>query len=495
MNKRYLRLLAQLLIFSFFIIENGYSQQIIQQDDSMERPININGVFPNLTILGTSDKDRSESGIGALIPWADKLWMIGYVAHIKGSGLGLFEINENMTMKKNPQSVTGTFANRMVHNASEQAIIGPHFIDKYGEVRTCNELSKHRLAATMEHLLDPKNKVYFLTMEGLFFECDVNTLEVVQLFDLYKELDIPKTGYVHFKDGYTGNGRVVVANNSYDERDFLKESFAGRLAEWDGKNEKWTILEKTAFIGIGGKNSAQYKGKSIYGNPIFATGWDKKSVILKCYNDRTKEWKRYRLPKGSHSFDHAWNTEWMRIREVQTERFIMDAHGIFYELPMMTYGGNVWGIKPISYHLRIVPDFCFWRGMFVMAGDQTDHGVGQPQSGLLFQNIDDLWSYGKPSGWGAVWENDSVKSGEISDPFLMTGFDKKVVHLKNNGESVVEFTIEIDFLGNGEWNIFKTIEVKAHEYSYFTFPDGYDAHWVRLKVNNSSIVTGQFSYN
>ena len=100
----------------------------------------------------------------------------------------------------------------------------------------------------------------------------------------------------------------------------------------------------------------------------------------------------------------------MRIREVQTERFIMDAHGLFYELPMMTYGGNVWGIKPISYHLRIVPDFVFWRGMLVLAGDQTDHGVGQPQSGLLFQNIDDLWNYGKPTGWGAVWQDDDVEA-------------------------------------------------------------------------------------
>lgn len=268
--------------------------------------------------MGTSDKDRSESGIGALIPWADKLWMIGYVAHIQGSGIGLYEISDNMTMVKRPESITGTFANRMIHNPSEQAIIGPYFIDKLGNVRTCKELSKHRLAATMEHLTDPENKVYFLTMEGLFFECDVHTLEVTLLFDLVKELDIPKTGYVHFKDGFTGNGRVVVANNSYDERDFLGESFAGRLAEWDGKSNKWTILEKTAFIGIGGKNSYVFNGKTIYGNPIFATGWDNKSVILKCYNDRSQKWQRYRLPKGSHSFDHAWNTEWMRIREAQS---------------------------------------------------------------------------------------------------------------------------------------------------------------------------------
>ncbi len=488
------RILLRAIIF-ILIPATQLLSQTDNQQESNRNPQNINGVFPNLTIMGSSDKERSESGIGALIPWADKLWMIGYVAHIHGSGLGLYEISDDMTMKKHPQSVTGTFANRMVHNPSEQAIIGPHFIDKNGNVRTCSELSKHRLAATMVHLTDPANKVYFLTMEGLFFECDVHTLKATKLFNLKDELNIPTTGYVHFKDGHTGNGRVVVANNSYDERDFLGESFAGRLAEWDGKSNKWTILENTAFIGVGGKNSGIYKGKSIYGNPIFATGWDKKSVILKCYNDRTKAWKRYRLPKGSHSFDHAWNTEWMRIREAQTERFIMDAFGIFYELPMMTYGGFVWGIKPISYHLRIVPDFCFWRGMFVMAGDQTDHGVGQPQSGLLFQNIDDLWNYGKPRGWGAVWQNDTVSAGDLSDPFLMTGFDKKVLHLKNEGDNDVQITIEIDFLGNETWEQYKTISLKSKSYTHYIFPDGYSAHWVRLKVDGETVVTAQFIYN
>jgi len=104
----------------------------------------------------------------------------------------------------------------------------------------------------------------------------------------------------------------------------------------------------------------------------------------------------------------------------------------------------------------------------------------------------ELW---KTCGMGAVWLNDSVKSGEISDPFLMTGFDKKTIHLNNNGENMVEFKIEIDFLGDGEWNTFKTIKVNAHEYSFYTFPNGYNAHWVRLIVDKSSIVTGQFMYN
>lgn len=485
---------TSLLFFAlFFLFINVFSQK--SDANLSNQVININGVFPNLTVLGASDKDRSESGIGALIPWADKLWMIGYVAHIQGSRIGLYEISDDMTMKQHSESVTGTFANRMIHNPSEQAIIGPHFIDKHGNVRTSKELSRHRLAAIMEHLTDPENKVYFLTMEGMFFECDVNTLQHKLLFDLITELEIPKTAWVHFKDGHTGNGRVVVGNNSYDEKDFTGESFAGRLAEWDGKSNKWTILERTAFIGVGGKNSMIHEGKSIYGNPIFATGWDKKSVILKSFNDRSGVWKTYRLPKGSQSFDHAWNTEWMRIREVQTERFIMDIHGIFYELPMMTYGGYVWGIKPIAYHLRLVPDFCFWRGMFVMAGDQTDHGVGQPQSGLLFQNIDDLWKYGKPTGWGSLWQDEKVKANAASDPYLMTGFDKKMIHFINKGNTEVEFTIEVDVLGSENWLTYRTVKVKSNGYEDFQFPDGYSAHWVRVKLNKESEVTVSLFYN
>ena len=74
----------------------------------------------------------------------------------------------------------------------------------------------------------------------------------------------------------------------------------------------------------------------------------------------------------------------MRIREAQTERYLMDAFGIFYDLPPLVYGGQVWGIRPIANHLRICPDFVYLRGLLVLAGDQTDNAVGQPQSGFWF---------------------------------------------------------------------------------------------------------------
>ena len=63
------------------------------------------------------------------------------------------------------------------------------------------------------------------------------------LFDLNKELGgLPGEGYTHFKAAYTAFGKVIVANNSYDERDFLGKERTGRLAEWDGK--AWTVLEE-----------------------------------------------------------------------------------------------------------------------------------------------------------------------------------------------------------------------------------------------------------
>jgi len=450
-------------------------------------PIQINGVFPNLTVMSKGIGSDTEAGIGALIPWAEKLWAVGYVAHIRGEGLGLYEISEDMTMRRHPAAVTGTFANRMVHWPSGQAFIGPHAIGAEGNVRTIESLRKYRLTATVSHLTEPKSKVYFLGMEGRFWEVDVRTLESKLLFDLVKELEI-KDATAHFKGAYSANGRVVVANNTYDEKEFLGQRDAGRLAEWDGK--KWTIIERNPFVGVGGSAS----GDSYGGHTIYATGWTKSSVVLRVFVKG--KWHRYLLPKASHTWDHAWNTEWMRIRHAVTERLLMDVHGMFYELPALSYGGKIWGIRPICSHLRVVPDFCHWRGMFVMASDQIDHDQGQPQSGLWFGNIDDLWSMGKPAGWGGPWWEAPVKAGTVSDPFLMTGFDKKVLHLAHDSDRIINFKIEVDFLGNGTWKVYHTIPVSSGSgYVHHEFEDGFSAHWVRVTVDRDCNVTVYFMYN
>ncbi len=237
-------------------------------------PVQVNGVFPNLTMMAKGVGSDSEAGIGALIPWAEKLWAVGYVAHIRGEGLGLYEISDDMTMRRHPAAVTGTFANRMAHWPSGQAFIGPHAIDAEGNVRTIESLRKYRLTATVSHLTDPKNKVYILGMEGRFWELDVKTLESKLLFNLVKELEI-RPAKEHFKGAYSGAGRVVVANNTYDEKEHLGQRDAGRLAEWDGK--KWTIIERNPFVEVHGSAS----GDSYGGHTIYATGWTKSSVVLR----------------------------------------------------------------------------------------------------------------------------------------------------------------------------------------------------------------------
>lgn len=466
---------------------------VAAQDPARPQPLRIGNVLPQATVFAPGLGSDSETGIGALIPWADRLWAIGYVAHVRGEGIGLYSMGEDLVLEKHAASVTGTFANRLVHWESGQVFIGPHAIAADGTVRTIEALAKQRLTATARHLVDPKGKVYFLTMEGLLFEVEVTTLVATQLADLTSVLELPKGAQPHFKGAFCAQGRVVVANNTYEEPEYLGTRAAGRLAEWDGTS--WRILEWNPFVEVSGKQNPRAGAR--YGNTLHALGWDRASVILRVLHDG--RWLRYRLPKGSLAFDHTWNTEWMRIREVQTERYLMDAFGTFYELPSMIYGGHLAGLRPIANHLRICPDLVTWRGLLVLAGDQTDNAVGQPQSGLWFGHLDELWSWGKPSGSGAVWWKERVAQGAVSDPFLMNGFENKVVHLAARTESgepaPAEFVLEVDFLGDGEWHEYARLRVPPSGYAHHEFERGFAAQWIRVRAATACIATVSFVYS
>jgi hypothetical protein len=448
----------------------------------------ISGVVPRLAVKA-DHIPRSETGIGALMPWADRLWMITYVAHTRrtGGGTGLFSIDDDLEITKHPASVVGTYANRLVHKESNQLFIGPHVIDVEGNVKTIDALVDVRLTATARHLTDEAGKVYVLGMEGEFFEVDVHTLEVTQLYNLLDELDVHD--YPHFKDMYTRHGRVVVVNNSYYDKDFLAGHSDGRLAEWDGTT--WNVLARTQFNTIGSANGM--------GPGLYAVGQDRASALFHVYLPDTG-WKVYRLPKSTHTQDHAFTTEWPRIREVESERLLMDASGMFYELPSLTYANAVWGIRPIASHLRVVGDFCSWNGLLVMAGDQTtpigdaNPVAGQPQANLWFGKTDDLWQWGKPQGWGGPWWETSVEAGVPSDPYLMTGFGHKCVHLSHDADADVQFDLEVDFMGTGAFRRYRTITVEAGGYEAFVFPTGFSAHWIRIVPSAACEATAQLVY-
>jgi hypothetical protein len=51
-------------------------------------------------------------------------------------------------------------------------------------------------------------------------------------------------------------------------------------------------------------------------------------------------------------------------------------------------------VKPVCQHLRIIPDYCAFRGLLALGGNQTSPNndnnavVGQPQSGIWFGKTD-----------------------------------------------------------------------------------------------------------
>ena len=458
----------------------------------MQPLLSFSGVVPSLAQTADFGPPRSEIGVGCLMPWCGRLYVLNYVSHRRatGTGSGLRVIDANFSMTRHEVAVDGTYANRYVHTPSSQLIIGPHLIDTEHRVRTVEALVDVRLCGTATHLTDPDRLVYLLGMEGELFELDVHTLEIRLLFDLTRTLGTSGEGSCHFKDCYTGCGRLVVVNNDYHEPDFLGERAEGTLAEFDGA--AWRVIERKPFVAV--------NGLGYYGKTIFATGWDRASAILKVFTEADATWRTYRLPKASHCWDHKWQTEWPRIRAVEHERLLMDHHGMFYELSPWAYGNRVWGIRPISTHLWVHGDFCSWKGLLVIGADNASHESGgnvqsaEPQSGLWFGRTDDLWKLGKPKGWGGPWWEDPVRGGLPSEPFLMTGFEKKVLHLSHDAGHAVRFDVEVDFLGSGAWKRYQAVEVPATGYVPLVFPDGFSAHWVRVTASADCRASAQFHY-
>jgi hypothetical protein len=454
--------------------------------------LSFSGVVPSLAQVADFGPPRSEIGPGCLMPWQGKLYVLNYVSHRRhsGTGAGLRVIEPDFSMSVHPAAVDGTYANRFVHHPNNQLIIGPHVIDDQHRVRTVERLVDVRVCGTARHLEQPERLVYMLGMEGELFELDVRTLDCEQIADLTAELQTPGEFGCHFKDCYTGAGRLVVANNDYAEADFLGRQSEGTLAEFDGRS--WTVLERKPFVAVNGLDGC--------GQTMFATGWDRASAILKVFTYGDGQWRTYRLPKASHTFDHKWSTEWPRIRSVEHERLLLDCHGLFYELPVWAYGNRLWGIRPISTHLWVHADFCTWQGLLVLAPDNASCDGGgnlqcaEPQSGLWFGRTDDLWRMGRPAGWGGPWWDTPVAAGEPSDPYLMTGFGAKCLHLTHGSDQTVTVTVEIDFQGDGAWHAYESFAVPAGGYRHHEFPAGFSAHWLRLKSDREALMTGQLHY-
>ncbi len=470
-------------------------------------PLNISGIYPSLAYYN----NEGECGTGAVVPWAGSLWVITYGPHSPVGGSDkLYQISPEKKLTIRPESVGGTHANRMIHRESQQLLIGTYLIDKDGKVRTVPiHTMPGRLTGVARHLSDPKNKIYVTDMEEALYELDVNTLETRTLIRdgfntryfnaLFERLNVaPPKGWAeaeisdlfgyHGKGTCSGFGKVFYANNGwYNDRAMRDPTIcAGALAWWSEEHPKnWHEIRPTQFTDITTRDGI-YGNEHPTENPIWAMGWDAKSVILSVTTDGER-WTDYRLPKGSHSYDgaHGWNTEWPRIREIgDKDTFLATMHGTFWSFPAGFRPGCTQGIRPRSNYLKVIGDFCEWNGDVVIGCDDSARnefmnkrsvkgaikGPAQSHSNLRFMAPAELDRMGPPLGNMIVWNREDVRKGEVSPPHLFAGYAYKWAWVS---EGV--FDVEVDCDGTGSaWKKVGEIRAGGNDLSAFT------GEWVRF---------------
>jgi hypothetical protein len=224
---------------------------------------------------------------------------------------------------------------------------------------------------------------------------------------------------------------------------------------------------------------------------------DDASIILEEHG------QRFRLPRGTVPTPQFARGK----REVVTERFLLHAGNTFYELPRDLAGGAR-RVRPICTTDAEIADFCSWRGLLVLAGEASQNGPAgfDPATHLLrvregagpalwLGEVDDLWKFGAPRGVGGPWKESHVKANAPSDPYLMTGYDRKSLEITHGAAEPVTFTVEVDFLADGSFSKYASFTVEPGKPFKHEFPEGYSAHWVRLTSDRAATVTATFRYD
>ena len=468
------------------------------------------GIYPELAYFN----NEGECGTGAVVPWADRLWVITYGPHLPyGSSDKLYEITPDLQQIIHPKSVGGTPANRMIHKESNQLIIGPYFIDAQRNVRVIPpKLMPGRLTGNARHLTDPTNKIYYATMEDGLYEVDVRTLAVKGL--IKEIMNKPKAGQTaevnpatitstlsgyHGKGLYSGQGFVILANNGERSPKALLDPtiVSGGLGSFNGEGN-WSLIRRNQFTEVTGPGGLTGNADPAK-DPLWTVGWDFRSVILMVMEDG--QWTSYRLPKGSHSYDgaHGWNTEWPRIRDIGEEGSrLMTMHGLFWKFPANFSSKHSAGLAPRSAYLKVIGDFTRWQDRLVFGCDDTAKseflnkrpakgalaGPGQSQSNLWFTALDAPDRLGPAIGRGSVWVDEPILAGVPSDPFLLAGFAKRAVQLQHDGAAATTFTLEIDAQGDGQWKAWREVTLKADESTLWVeIPAEIPGAWIRAKAN------------
>ena len=217
---------------------------------------------------------------------------------------------------------------------------------------------------------------------------------------------------------------------------------------------------------------------------------------------------RRRLPKGPAAFDRPFVAEdavtgaWPRVnREVESERHLANIHGTFYEVPLVVNGQPpaFHQMRPVASHRRQIMDYWSWNGLLVLTGISANARPSEHiylsddgTAAVWFGGIDDLWKLGKPVGVGGPWKNTQVLPGQPSDPYLMTGYDQKVLTLSASVDTAI--TLEVDVDHQSGWHRYRQLNVKAGQPLRFEFPAGFSAHWIRFVCEHACSASAVLEY-
>jgi hypothetical protein len=105
--------------------------------------------------------------------------------------------------------------------------------------------------------------------------------------------------------------------------------------------------------------------------------------------------------------------------------------------------------------------------------------------------IDDIWKLGKPRGTGGPWHQTKVRAGQPSDPYLMTGYDRKSLSLTSSAPATI--TAEIDISGTGHWVPYQAFKVDGK--TEHSFPESFQAYWIRFTSDRDITATAILTYD
>ena len=204
--------------------------------------------------------------------------------------------------------------------------------------------------------------------------------------------------------------------------------------------------EETEFTEVTGPGG-------IYGNsketdPIWAMGWDARSVILMLFDEG--KWHSYRLPKGSHSYDgaHGWNTEWPRIRDrtgqptrhharnfsAFSEKFLKKK--FFGDCSPLELPSGHRGFRPVERTDRVRLRRLRPKRISQPPALQVGQGRSSPvKLNLWFVDSGQLDKLGPSIGRGSVWLRDDLGQGQVSEPYLFSGYDHRMMVIHREWEA------------------------------------------------------------